>query len=84
MENHANEAEQVVRVSVPMAEVIEERRKQFEAEDDDDDMEVESVDSDEWDDDTENPISKSNCIFCDHHSKNLVNNLKHMSIAHSL
>lgn len=80
LENHANEDEEV-RVSVPTSEVIEERRKQIEA--DEEEMDVESVNSDEWDDDTENQISKSDCIFCDHHSKNLVKNLKHMSIAHS-
>jgi pre-60S factor REI1 len=85
MENHINEDDQQeVRVSVPTAEVIEERRKQLGIEEEDDeDMDVESVDSDEWDDDTENPIANNNCIFCDHHSKNLVKNLKHMSIAHS-
>lgn len=81
LENHTNELDQDVRVSVPMAEVIEEKRKQQELEEDD--MEVESVDSDEWDDDTENPIARNDCIFCDHHSKNMVNNLKHMSIVHS-
>jgi pre-60S factor REI1 len=82
LENHTNEADnEEVRVSVPTAEVIEERRKQIDEEDDD--MDVESVDSDEWDDDTENPIANNNCIFCDHHSKNLVKNLQHMSIAHS-
>jgi len=83
MENHANEADQTVQVSVPSAEVIEERRKQIEEEEDDDGMEVESVGSDEWDDDTENPIANNNCLFCEHHSKNTVNNLKHMSIVHS-
>lgn len=85
LENHTNDDDvEEVKVSVPTAEVIEERRKQLEeAEDDDDDMEVESVDSDEWDEDTENPIAKSDCMFCDHHSKNLVKNLKHMAIAHS-
>jgi len=46
-------------------------------------MEIEEVDSDEWEDDTENPISNNNCLFCDHHSKNLVSNVKHMSIEHS-
>lgn len=82
LENHQNEADgETIRVSVPAAEVIEERR--VEVESNDDDLEVESVDSDEWDDDTENPIAKSNCIFCDHHSKNMVKNLKHMAVAHS-
>ena len=56
--------------------VIEEKRKQFDIEEDDEDMQVESVDSDDWDDDIENSIANNNCIFCDHHSKNLVNNLK--------
>jgi pre-60S factor REI1 len=49
----------------------------------DDGMEIEEIDSDEWDDDTENPIANNDCIFCDHHSKNLVNNVKHMSLKHS-
>lgn len=85
LENHTNEEDtEEVRVSVPTAEVIEERRKQLDqAEEDDEDMDAESVDSDEWDEDTENPIANSDCIFCDHHSKNLVNNLKHMAVAHS-
>lgn len=46
-------------------------------------MDVESVDSDEWDEDAENPIKENDCIFCDTHSDNLEENLKHMSIAHS-
>lgn len=47
-------------------------------------MEIESVDSDEWNDfDIENPIDNNDCIFCENHSKNLTKNLKHMSIAHS-
>lgn len=48
-----------------------------------DDIEIEEVDSDEWDEDTENPIANNDCIFCTHHSENLVDNVKHMSIAHS-
>lgn len=44
---------------------------------------VESVDSDEWIEDTENPVTNNNCLFCNHHSKSLVRNLKHMTIAHS-
>lgn len=86
LETHLNEEDtEEVRVSVPTAEVIEERRKisEIDENDEDGDMEVESVDSDQWDDDTENPIAKSNCIFCDHHSKNMVKNLKHMAVAHS-
>lgn len=84
LENHSNEDDsQEVRVSVPTAEIVEERQKLIEADSEEDEMDVESVDSDEWDDDTENPIAKSNCIFCDHHSKNLVKNLNHMATAHS-
>lgn len=84
LENHVNQDDdKEIRISVPSAEIIEERQQQQENEDDD--MDAESVDSEEWEAnfDLENPISKSNCIFCDHHSKNLVKNLKHMSIAHS-
>lgn len=82
LDNHTNEADSLVPVSVPALDIIEERRKQLEV-DEDDDMDVESVDSDEWDDDTENPIANNNCIFCEHHSKNLMKNIKHMSIEHS-
>jgi len=55
--------------------------------DDDDKMSVESdveeVDSDEWDEDVDNPINNNDCLFCTHHSRSLVKNLKHMTIAHS-
>lgn len=44
---------------------------------------VESVDSDEWADDTENPVTNNDCLFCNHHSKSVVKNLKHMTEAHS-
>lgn len=47
------------------------------------DSDVESVDSDEWLDDTENPASRNDCLFCNHHSRSVVKNLKHMSSAHS-
>lgn len=49
----------------------------------DEGSEVDEVDSDEWDDDTENPIVNNNCLFCSHHSKNIVKNLKHMTEKHS-
>lgn len=52
-------------------------------EDDDNNDDIEEVDSDEWDEDTENPIANNDCIFCTHHSENLVDNLKHMSVGHS-
>lgn len=85
LQNQVNEEDQDVRVSVPSSEILDERNKQIEEEnaDDDESMDVESVDSDEWDDDTVNPIANNDCIFCEHHSKSLVKNLKHMSIAHS-
>lgn len=47
------------------------------------DEEIEEIDSDEWEEVVENPIAENNCIFCDQHSEDLVENLKHMSIAHS-
>lgn len=47
------------------------------------DSDIESINSDEWIEDTENPITNNNCLFCNHHSRSLVRNLKHMTIAHS-
>lgn len=52
-------------------------------EEDDDDSEIEEVDSDEWNEDEENPIDDNNCLFCLHHSKNLLKNLHHMTDAHT-
>ncbi|XP_017889303.1 zinc finger protein 622 [Ceratina calcarata] len=52
-------------------------------EDMDIDSDIESVDSDEWIEDTENPVRNNNCLFCNHHSRSLVKNLKHMTVAHS-
>lgn len=51
--------------------------------DDGEDAGIEEVDSDEWNEDTENPIANNDCIFCVHHSDDLVENVKHMSVAHS-
>lgn len=47
------------------------------------DSDVESVDSDEWIEDTENPVKNNDCLFCSHHSRSFVRNLKHMTEAHS-
>ncbi|XP_050475220.1 cytoplasmic 60S subunit biogenesis factor ZNF622 [Bombus huntii] len=47
------------------------------------DSDIESINSDEWMEDTENPVTNNNCLFCNHHSRSLVRNLKHMTIAHS-
>ena len=60
-----------------------EKPKMVIQEDSDTDSEIEEVDSDEWTEDTENPISIHNCLFCSNHSRNLVKNIKHMSIAHT-
>ncbi|KAJ8869478.1 hypothetical protein PR048_028469 [Dryococelus australis] len=51
---------------------------------DTDDSDFEEVDSDEWEEDyAENPIPNNNCLFCSHHSRNMSNNLRHMTIEHS-
>lgn len=47
------------------------------------DSEIEEVDSDEWDDEIENPINNDDCLFCGHHSRSLLTNVKHMSVEHS-
>lgn len=48
------------------------------------DSEIEELSSDEWNEDDENnPVNKNNCLFCNHHSRSLVKNLKHMTEAHS-
>lgn len=44
---------------------------------------IESVDSDEWNEDTENPVENNDCLFCNHHSRSFVRNLRHMTEAHS-
>lgn len=47
------------------------------------DIDEEEVDSDEWDKIAENPLTERDCLFCTHQSEDLVENLKHMSVAHS-
>ena len=39
-------------------------------------MEVEEVDSDEWEEFDDDPITVTDCLFCPHHSANLDNNIK--------
>ncbi|XP_008556264.1 cytoplasmic 60S subunit biogenesis factor ZNF622 [Microplitis demolitor] len=46
------------------------------------DSDVESVDSDDWVEDTDNPVKNNCCLFCKHHSRSIVKNLKHMNEAH--
>lgn len=48
-----------------------------------DESDIEEVDSDEWNEDEENPIDDNNCLFCLHHSRNLLKNLQHMTEAHT-
>lgn len=80
-QNDEDNIEDIV-VTEKASKVLEERQKLKEQEDDG--MELEEVDSDEWEDeDFDNPISNNDCIFCDHHSQDFVANLKHMSVAHS-
>ncbi|KAG5886497.1 hypothetical protein JTB14_014680 [Gonioctena quinquepunctata] len=47
------------------------------------DLDVEELDSDEWEDDAENPIDNNDCLFCSQHSRNFIRNLEHMTIVHS-
>ncbi|CAK1548288.1 unnamed protein product [Leptosia nina] len=51
------------------------------------DSEIEELDSDEWDEfrvkGSDSLIKPQDCLFCGHHSKSMVKNLKHMSVAHS-
>ena len=39
--------------------------------DGDEDIEVEEVSSDEWDEDEEGAILPNDCLFCEHHSANI-------------
>ncbi|XP_072936127.1 cytoplasmic 60S subunit biogenesis factor ZNF622 [Epargyreus clarus] len=51
------------------------------------DSEIEELDSDEWDEcrikGSDSLIKPSDCLFCGHHSKSMVKNLRHMSETHS-
>ncbi|KOC61220.1 Zinc finger protein 622 [Habropoda laboriosa] len=69
--------------SVSKKDMNEENSNRQSTEDMEVDSDVESVDSDVWMQDTENPVTNNNCLFCNHHSKTMVRNLKHMTIAHS-
>ena len=63
------------------------RREIEEAEAAMDDEEIEEVDSDEWDEmnpeDEGDPIPRTDCFFCMHHSSTLEKNAIHMSTDHS-
>lgn len=53
----------------------------------DTDSDVEEIDSDDWEEyhvkGQESLIKPSNCLFCEHHSRTILKNLKHMSKEHS-
>uniref|UniRef100_A0A336LMG6 CSON012274 protein n=1 Tax=Culicoides sonorensis TaxID=179676 RepID=A0A336LMG6_CULSO len=85
VEEHADEEVSVKATGESKYEQIDRLPNELVEDDDDDGMEAEEVDSDEWEEDEnfENPITNNNCLFCDHHSKNIVNNVKHMSVEHS-
>lgn len=57
---------------------------EMETDDDDfEDIEEEEVNSDEWEKIAENPLTERDCLFCPHISEDMLENLKHMSVAHS-
>lgn len=91
-DNHLNskkhkENEEFYVESIPTTPIINDEAKKIPAPvgvDVEDAMSCESeeVDSDEWElDDAE--VDITNCLFCQHHSRNLVKNLQHMSEAHT-
>lgn len=91
-ENHLNskkhkENEKIITESSESEVVIKVPAKRKESETTatitEDDSDYEEVDSDEWEDDTENPIDQNNCLFCPHHSRGLLKNVQHMTIEHS-
>lgn len=47
------------------------------------DEDFDEMDSDEWEDLADNPIDNNDCIFCDNHSEDFIENMKHMCITHS-
>ncbi|XP_050665402.1 cytoplasmic 60S subunit biogenesis factor ZNF622 [Leptidea sinapis] len=51
------------------------------------DSEIEELDSDEWEEcrikGSDSLIKPKDCLFCGHHSKNMMKNVKHMSVEHS-
>lgn len=48
-----------------------------------DDDNMDDLDSEEWEDLADNPIDNNDCVFCNHHSDDFVENMKHMCITHS-
>jgi len=52
-------------------------------EEEESDMEVEEVDSDEWEDFEEDPIPVTDCLFCSKQSSRMEDNIRHMTEVHS-
>lgn len=46
-------------------------------------LDIEEVDSDEWENDAESLGDGNDCLFCFHHSRTVLKNVKHMSLEHS-
>ncbi|CAF4784448.1 unnamed protein product [Pieris macdunnoughi] len=67
--------------------VVVKADNQSDDEDIETDSEIEELDSDEWDEcrvkGSDSLIKPQDCLFCGHHSKNMVKNLRHMSVTHS-
>lgn len=66
---------------LPPPQQLKDKKKSVPMDEDSDD--AESVDSDEWRENTDNPVENNNCLFCSHHSRSWVRNLKHMTDVHS-
>lgn len=84
-QNMVNKSNNKSKIVKKLKEVtIEKKEKDLLESDVESDSEVEEVSSDEWnEEDPENPINNDNCLFCNHHSINFSENLKHMSEFHS-
>lgn len=64
---------------------LEEEKREAELGDgmEEDGEDIEEVDSDEWNEDEEDPIPRTDCLFCLHHSSTIEKNAIHMSTEHS-
>ncbi|CAG0883635.1 unnamed protein product [Cyprideis torosa] len=81
LENHLHSKKHLDSVSssdgTPVVTTSERKPSASEA---NDDIEIEEVDSDEWEGD---PIPSTDCLFCSFHSASLEKNLDHMTTKHS-
>ncbi|XP_011504926.1 PREDICTED: zinc finger protein 622 [Ceratosolen solmsi marchali] len=69
--------------SVPLTKLKNNENSNDSVDDIEMDSDTDSVDSDEWVEVIDNPVISNNCLFCSHHSKSWVRNLKHMTLEHS-